>query len=155
MIIRVKNIPPTEREYRFPIECDRFSIALAGRDDISCADSVRATVVIYRIETTIYLKGEVIMHVVAACSRCQADFTSQITGKLKLVLSSSRSRNGTEDEDIEFGTYSGEEIDLAEFCIEAFGLNLPQTLICNPECKGLCYICGADLNEKECNCQRS
>ena len=31
-------------------------------------------------------------------------------------------------------------------------LELPFQLLCREECKGLCPVCGADLNETTCNC---
>ena len=33
-------------------------------------------------------------------------------------------------------------------------LALPVSVICQDDCKGLCTVCGQDLNEKECGCQR-
>ena len=33
-------------------------------------------------------------------------------------------------------------------------VNLPQKVLCQPECKGLCLKCGANLNEGECGCDR-
>lgn len=59
-----------------------------------------------------------------------------------------------EDDDIGFGYYAGEQIDLIEYCIENLNLNFPQKLLCSEKCKGLCYICGNNLNESECGCAR-
>ena len=28
-------------------------------------------------------------------------------------------------------------------------------VLCKEDCKGLCYKCGANLNEEECTCDRS
>jgi uncharacterized protein len=33
-------------------------------------------------------------------------------------------------------------------------LALPVSVVCRDECKGLCPVCGQDLNEAECSCER-
>jgi uncharacterized protein len=37
-------------------------------------------------------------------------------------------------------------LDLQAWTRDALALNLPATLLCRPDCAGLCPICGADLN---------
>ena len=34
-------------------------------------------------------------------------------------------------------------------------LQLPAKNLCREDCKGLCMVCGCDLNESECNCQKT
>ena len=46
--------------------------------------------------------------------------------------------------------YSGKEIDLAQPLREQVLLNLPPSPVCKEDCKGLCVICGGDLNERDC-----
>ncbi|MBQ3561654.1 MAG: DUF177 domain-containing protein, partial [Oscillospiraceae bacterium] len=33
-------------------------------------------------------------------------------------------------------------------------LEVPFQLLCREDCKGLCPVCGSDLNEKTCNCNQ-
>jgi uncharacterized protein len=51
-------------------------------------------------------------------------------------------------------TYSGKVIDLAPVVREQFLLALPGYPVCSDACKGLCSVCGANLNERECGCDR-
>lgn len=44
--------------------------------------------------------------------------------------------------------------DLTENLREDILLALPQNPLCNPDCKGLCPVCGQDLNEKTCSCAK-
>lgn len=39
-----------------------------------------------------------------------------------------------------------DNLDLASWARDAYVLALPQTLLCKPDCAGLCPDCGADLN---------
>ena len=34
-------------------------------------------------------------------------------------------------------------------------LELPTSVVCGEDCKGLCPICGHNLNEGDCGCDRS
>src|SRR5271170_7723470 len=41
----------------------------------------------------------------------------------------------------------GEVLDLAAWARDAFALALPATVLCRPDCAGLCPVCAIDLNE--------
>ena len=43
-------------------------------------------------------------------------------------------------------------IDLAPVAANDLLLDLPQVLLCKPNCKGLCPTCGANRNEADCGC---
>jgi uncharacterized protein len=51
-------------------------------------------------------------------------------------------------------TYAGKEIDLDPVVREQVILALPAYPVCQDGCKGLCPVCGANLNERECGCER-
>ena len=48
-----------------------------------------------------------------------------------------------------------EQLDLAPLVAEALTLDLPLAPLCRPDCAGLCAVCGADLNEGDCGCDRT
>jgi uncharacterized protein len=37
---------------------------------------------------------------------------------------------------------------------EQFYLSLPMKPLCSEDCKGLCPVCGTNLNRDTCNCRR-
>jgi uncharacterized protein len=51
-------------------------------------------------------------------------------------------------------TYSGKEIEVDPVVREQLILALPPYPVCRADCKGLCAVCGANLNERECGCER-
>jgi uncharacterized protein len=51
-------------------------------------------------------------------------------------------------------TYSGKVIDLDPAVREQLLLALPGYPVCEDGCKGLCPMCGVNLNERECGCDR-
>jgi uncharacterized protein len=42
-----------------------------------------------------------------------------------------------------------EVLDLHAWAREALALTVPPKLLCQPECRGLCAVCGANLNETQ------
>jgi uncharacterized protein len=51
-------------------------------------------------------------------------------------------------------TYAGKEIVLDDVVREQLILGLAQYPVCSEGCKGLCPVCGTNLNERECGCDR-
>ncbi len=58
------------------------------------------------------------------------------------------------DEDGEINFFSGDEIDLMPQILKQIFLEIPMKLLCDPNCRGLCPHCGADLNEGDCDCDK-
>lgn len=50
--------------------------------------------------------------------------------------------------------YEGSSISLDETIREQVLLALPMRPLCSPECKGICPVCGANLNLSPCSCPR-
>ena len=46
-----------------------------------------------------------------------------------------------------------ESIDVREPALEALALMAPMKPLCGAACKGLCPVCGCDLNKKACGCK--
>ena len=49
-------------------------------------------------------------------------------------------------------TFDGKVIDLDPIVREQLLLALPMSAVCTEDCKGLCTVCGQNLNEKQCGC---
>jgi len=45
-------------------------------------------------------------------------------------------------------------LDLTEVIRQNLLLAMPMSVLCSPDCRGLCPTCGANLNEGPCNCQQ-
>jgi uncharacterized protein len=58
------------------------------------------------------------------------------------------------DEDMEVDFIRDSEIDLDEIIKEQIYLSLPMKVLCSDQCRGLCPICGMNLNVSDCHCHR-
>ncbi len=45
-----------------------------------------------------------------------------------------------------------DDIPMDRMILEAISLSLPNRIICREDCKGLCPVCGCDLNKEQCDC---
>ena len=52
-------------------------------------------------------------------------------------------------------TFAGEEIDITSSIKRNLLLNLPMKVVCKEDCKGLCSICGSNLNHGDCGCDKT
>lgn len=53
-------------------------------------------------------------------------------------------------DEIDAEPFNGKSIDMNPIVREQLLLALPVTVLCKEECKGLCTVCGNDLNESDC-----
>lgn len=82
----------------------------------------------------------------AQCARCLEEFEKTISFSFYEDLGS--------DECLESLKVVNNTIDLTEGVYTSLQLNLSDKFLCKESCKGLCFVCGTNLNEKECNCDR-
>ena len=80
------------------------------------------------------------------CSRCLAPIRKELCFEIKERFA----HTGREDEETE--TFTGDQIDLADFVKRGIIGELPMKALCREDCKGLCPVCGKDLNEGDCGC---
>lgn len=79
------------------------------------------------------------------CDNC----LKKVERNIKYKLSASFSL--TEKEGFNY-TYSGNQVDIDEAVAEEFCLALPTKVLCRTDCKGICPVCGINLNDKQCGC---
>lgn len=104
---------------------------------------------ITNLSGSLILKATLDFSLLLSCDRCCDEYEESY----HLDFSDVIAREGSEYEEGEFIPYSGNKVDLTEAIFKTiFPLTLDKHL-CNPNCKGLCPICGGNLNERECGCK--
>ncbi len=82
------------------------------------------------------------------CDRCLIPFKKSFSFECEHILV----RESNTDND-EYIITENDSLDLDELVIQDILLQLPSKMLCNEDCKGLCPVCGTDLNFNECNCK--
>ncbi len=88
------------------------------------------------------------------CARCLLDFSCLIRAEFNLLVEKQRPglEIDPENEDVVVIGPQDKFIEIGDRVRQAITLNVPLKPLCNPDCKGLCDICGADLNMSPCSC---
>ncbi len=107
----------------------------------------------------IRVHGEVATRVILGCARCLNEYEMAIASPFTIFYS--RAAETPLDEEVELAeedlvsaTYTGDEIDLTPEIAEQVLLEIPFKPLCREECRGLCRVCGTDLNMADCGCDR-
>ncbi len=92
------------------------------------------------------------------CCRCLKPIKEHISGDIAVLYErTDRVIPETEDltaaDDIEVLDYHTKAIDLSHRIEEVIQLSIPLKPMCSEDCKGLCLICGINLNENTCDCE--
>lgn len=98
------------------------------------------------------LTGELTTTLHGVCNRCASEFTRAVQIPIHAVLVSEEELEQAEDEWV-FGIHDG-CADLTDIITTAFVLNMDSQLLCRPDCKGVCFRCGKNLNEGPCGCRK-
>lgn len=98
------------------------------------------------------LKGSLKSAVRMNCTKCNEEFVEPFT-----VDFSERFLRVSEEEaeELECYTFAGETLDLDKMVFDLILLNVPMYGVCRPGCKGLCPVCGANLNNTQCSCSQT
>ena len=105
----------------------------------------------------IRVRGTFHIRVDKPCDRCLEPAIMEIEPKFDLFYRPLRELEGGVEvglkmADSDIGFYAGEGVSLIEILREQILLALPVQLVCRPDCRGLCPICGESLNEQQCSC---
>jgi uncharacterized protein len=101
----------------------------------------------------LWLSGEIAGNAIMECRRCLAPSPTPVRAHFQYLL---RYQSGLphpefiEENNAEVLLFGHPDLDLEPLLSEAFALELPYTTLCKGDCKGLCPVCGANLNEVQC-----
>ena len=105
-----------------------------------------------------YLKAALDAEQTLACDRCLEPFTAPVAEEVELLVLVDEPRpleGERELKDDELGVLhlDGEVLDTEPLLVEALQLAIPMKPVCRSDCRGLCPLCGADLNGGPCDCR--
>jgi uncharacterized protein len=105
----------------------------------------------------IILEGGFKTTILINCVSCLTEFKHLLEAAFRYILwpqtaTPLAAEQELQQEDMEVGYYQGNAVDLLPIVGEQLYLALPQNPHCHAACRGLCQICGANLNEQQCSC---
>jgi uncharacterized protein len=156
--IIINTIPEEGLNLQFHKDSDWFRALLPTKEksdfslqgvDILCA--------VKRMRETVFVEGSLETNVVSNCGRCLETTNVPVKSSFKYTFVPAKDRCTEEEEelsaeDLEYGYYQDDVIDLDALLFEQIVLQVPFKVLCTDTCKGLCPHCGINLNTASCNC---
>lgn len=101
---------------------------------------------------TVMIEGSTNISLTLFCSRCLKEIiypmNISIQKEVDFNLSEAERAEGLDETNYIIG-YS---LDVDTLIYDEILIGFPMKLLCSEDCKGLCLSCGANLNEKTCDC---
>lgn len=143
------------------IDCPGGSVPFEASVDFSdlqygnsfpVTEPVTASGVVRNTAGVLMMTGRVSTCIHGTCDRCAAEFDRDVEFPIQVVLVDELANEENEDEWVFH--LEGDSADLDDIIRTVFVLNMDSKILCRPDCKGLCFRCGKNLNEGPCNCQK-
>jgi len=156
---KLDEIPEEGLELRWDEEVSSLSTYLKGLSniDFDFETPLQSEVKIKRAGRSILIAGKLQTTLRLQCVRCLKDFSYPLSSTFELTLHPVKEAPSEEEtelgsEEMESSFFEGGEIHLSEIACEQIFLEIPYQPLCQQECKGLCPVCGKDLNLSSCEC---
>lgn len=98
------------------------------------------------------LTGKISFEVIIPCARCLEDVRTSLEvefdKEVDMKMSEEERLNALDESDF----LHGYNLDVDKLVYGEALLNWPSRVLCKEDCKGLCNVCGQNLNRKTCNC---
>ena len=152
MKINILNLKEGKTEY-FE-KYNENTLDLKGLE-FSLIGQLNAHIVIEKWRGKVKLSLEADFTLKMQCSRClehfERSFHEEATFYLKAGKEEVKAEKSLKDEDIYTLFYATDEIDVTPLIRDMVILVYPMKPLCKPDCKGLCPVCGVNLNKMKCH----
>lgn len=133
----------------FSFELDFSDMVFGNTQPVS--EPVRAFGKVVNTAGVLLLDGTIEADIHGVCDRCTKEFDRKIEIPVHAVLETDP--DSLDSDDLWTFPVEGDSVDLEEIIRTAFVLEMDSKLLCSPDCKGICFRCGTDLNLAECKCK--
>lgn len=159
MIIDLRTILTAPRHFDFILKPDWWQGDEEDDQILGLDCPLRVRINISRAGSKYVLDGYLSGRLRLRCDRCLEPFCNDLKSDFRLFLSlptsdAEKSELELLEEDMSVDFIMGDEIDLDGVVREQIYFSLPMKSLCRKDCRGLCPVCGTNLNKEECKCRR-
>lgn len=133
----------------FDVSLDLSDLTFGASHPVS--EPVHAAGEVRNVAGVLELTGTVSTTLHAVCDRCAAPFTRAVEYPVRAILTAGGESGETEAPWV--FPLTEDSADLDDIVTTAFVLSMDSKLLCREDCKGLCFRCGANLNDGPCSCK--
>jgi uncharacterized protein len=129
-------------QYEDEQEIELSPLEFGGQRYLPVPDTVPAELRVTGASTGTVFELEFTVRLHGPCQRCLADAVLDRRIRGREYHASSRDA----DEELRSPYIAADRLDLSAWARDAIALDLPEQILHDPDCAGLCPICGKDLN---------
>lgn len=163
MLIQIDKLKRRPRQIVVDEQATDFETLrdLVDQGGISFEEGIRGELQAAWAGDIVEVVGHLVTTVTSSCGRCLAPVTERLEIPVELCYSAlDEDGELVADEEVELeGTelgliaFSGSEIDVRPDVEQEIIMALPLQPLCSESCRGLCPVCGCNLNQERCACE--
>ncbi|MFQ3550346.1 MAG: DUF177 domain-containing protein [Armatimonadota bacterium] len=140
-------------------ELNEPAIKIIDNDDCQCDKPITGRFSFSNTGSAIIVRGSFKAEVLVECARCLKSFCYNIEQDIDELLPLVGGKDEIEEQ---LGELPGDDkeplfeyniFNLGEYLRQAIISALPIKPLCSEDCKGLCSICGSELDSEDCKCK--
>lgn len=101
------------------------------------------------------LEGSTEVSLMLPCSRCLEDVETTFQIGISKELDFRETSQDRIDDLDEINYVQGYDLDVDRLVYNEILLDFPMKVLCSDDCKGICNVCGTNLNKGTCQCDRT
>ena len=107
----------------------------------------------YAGEKKLRITGDAELTVIIPCDRCLTDVPTELSLCIEKNVNTAL-ENGEDDGESDEANYiDGYHLDVEQLLYNEILVGWPMKVLCSEDCKGICSVCGQNLNEGNCDCE--
>ena len=131
-------------QYQDEVEVQLSPLEFGGQRYLPVPDKVPAELRVNRASTGTVFELDFVGRLHGPCQRCLRDAVVERRVRAREYQASSRDA----DEELRSPYIEDDQLDLSAWARDALALSLPEQILHDPDCAGLCPVCGKDLNDE-------
>ena len=157
MRIELENLEDGKGSFAHTYQPEELNL---GDERVRITEPITVNGRVKKSGSEVHVSGRVETRVNVECDRCLKTIELPVSAGFKLPYitgqeyETSHAAELTPDE-MALSVFDGEAIDLDEIVREQILLSVPDRVLCEENCKGICSICGTNLNTGSCECKSS
>ncbi|MFO7900974.1 MAG: DUF177 domain-containing protein [Planctomycetota bacterium] len=158
MQISVPRLRPGRHVFRSSLSPAEYEAPAAG-SGLDFRGTIDVVATAHKMGGQLFVRTDAHTTVAMECARCLEPFIAPLaaTSSALYVPEETFDRTGSRAHAIESEServfyYRQGVVDLGEQVVDSLVLAAPMKPLCREDCRGLCPVCGQNLNEGTCNC---
>ncbi len=137
-------------DFAFSHKLDADSIVTSVFADVAFEKPMQVSGYVKNMAGYMVLYADVKLPYETACARC----AEPVCSELEISFEKDIATDDVSKDNDDYIFIEDKKLDLLSCVEEQIMLEMPSKTLCHEDCKGLCFKCGKNLNEGECDCEK-